>query len=82
MDLKRFRNLPAIRDIEACQNFTAVANVVLQDWEDLDDATCWLKLRWREAGHGYRRAIIKAVPSASFELADSTDAVEFSLRFG
>ena len=82
MDLERFRNLPAIRDIEACRTFTAVATVVLQDWDDLDEATCWLALRWREAGHGYRRAIIRAFNSASFELSDATDAVEFSLRFG
>lgn len=82
MDLEQIRNLPAIRDIEARQTFTPVANIVLRDWEDFDEAAWWLALRWREAGHGYRPSNIELFVSASFELADPTDAVEFALRFG
>lgn len=82
MNLERSRNLPVIRDIKARQTFTAVAEVLLADWDELDAATWWLELRWRDAGHGYRRRINAALSEASFELADATDAVEFSLRFG
>ena len=81
MNFDRFRNHPVIRDIEARQTFTAVAEVSLRNWDDLDEATCWLQSRWQHAQHSYRRRINAALSEASFELADKTDAVEFSLRF-
>ena len=74
--------LAVIQSLRARVTIRSVSSVVLGDWNDLHLATAWCDAQWREHKHGYVRHIDAVNFTASFDLADETDAVFFQLRFG
>ena len=73
---------PIFQQVNARQNFLAVAAIVLRDWGLLEQAEDWCKLRWKHYGRQYRLSTREEDCYAIFEFPDDDDTVEFLMRFG
>lgn len=77
------RNLPILRNIAEREQFDAVASVTVNIHDEFVAARDWCKAEWKE-GRGRYRIVegSRRLGNGTFEFADVTLAVDFSLRFG